>query len=142
MDGRNCHVKLKMPAQKNPRLFVYGTLRKQVKHPTHQILARHGSYIGMGVFQGRLYNLGRYPGAVASAEKSDRVIGEVYELERNTQAFEILDDYEGRLFSREPTTIFLDTGETITSWIYLYRGVVEERRRIVSGDYLAYLDQP
>src|SRR5206468_11981026 len=94
-----------MPAQKNPRLFVYGTLRKQVKHPTHQILARHGSYIGMGVFQGRLYNLGRYPGGVASAEKSDRVIGEGYELELITEALEFLDDYDGRLFSCELTSL-------------------------------------
>lgn len=73
--------------------------------------------------------------------KSDRVIGEIYKLRRHTETFEILDDYEGPLFSRQQVTIRLETGAAVTSWIYLYRGAVDKSGRILSGDYLAYLNR-
>jgi gamma-glutamylcyclotransferase (GGCT)/AIG2-like uncharacterized protein YtfP len=130
-----------MADQEETLLFVYGSLRQQAKHPMHQVLAQYGVYMGIGTFQGRLYNVGRYPGVVASSAKSDRVVGEIYKLRRHTETFEILDDYEGRLFSRQQVIIRLETGAGITTWIYLYRGVVEESRRILSGDYLAHLNR-
>jgi gamma-glutamylcyclotransferase (GGCT)/AIG2-like uncharacterized protein YtfP len=129
-----------MPTQSDEYLFVYGTLRKGLNHPMHRVLEQNGTYLGVGVFQGRLYNLGLYPGAVASTDKSAQVIGELYKLERNRQALDRLDNYEGRLFARRRVSILLDTRDTIPAWIYLYCGEVEESRRIPSGDYLAYLN--
>jgi gamma-glutamylcyclotransferase (GGCT)/AIG2-like uncharacterized protein YtfP len=130
-----------MSGQNKTFFFAYGSLRKQARHPMHRVLVRHGIYIGLGVFQGRLYNVGRYPGLVASTSKSDRIVGEVYKLQRHRETFEILDDYEGRLFSRQQATILLETGEVITAWLYLYRGAVEEDRRILSGDYVTYINR-
>jgi gamma-glutamylcyclotransferase (GGCT)/AIG2-like uncharacterized protein YtfP len=120
-------------------VFVYGTLRQR-DHPMRRVLDRHGIYAGRGTFQGRLYDLGRYPGAVRSSGKRDRIVGEIYKLQRPIEALKVLDEYEGRLFLREAATISLKPAETITAWIYLYRGRVEQGRRIPSGDYLAHLD--
>ena len=56
---------------KSPRietcLFVYGTLRKAASHPLHRTLAREARYAGTATFQGRLDDLGRYPGVVVSS---------------------------------------------------------------------------
>jgi len=120
-------------------LFVYGTLRKDTKHTMHRVLTRYAIYVGKGTFQGRLYNLGRYPGAVSSKNKSDRVSGEVFQLRQAGRVFELLDDYEGKLFKREQAIVHLPAGNKLTSWTYLYRGPVKESGRIRNGDYLDFL---
>jgi pyruvate carboxylase len=45
-------------------LFVYGTLRSQMNDPLHRLLETHAVLVGTGTFQGKLYDLGRYPGVV------------------------------------------------------------------------------
>ena len=51
--------------------------------------------IGPGEFQGRLYDLGRYPGVVASDDPADIVHGEVYRLHDPAATLARLDQYEG-----------------------------------------------
>ena len=128
-----------MRAQNQVYLFVYGTLRKAVQHPMHQILDRHASFVGSGVFQGRLYNLESYPVAIRSADRSARVIGELYRVSQNKKVLKRLDDYEGSLFRRERVSITLENGATVRAWIYLFLGPTEGQIKIPSGDYVVFL---
>lgn len=116
-------------------LFVYGTLRKELNHPIHRVLSMHAVEIGKGIFQGRLYDLGRYPGAVPSSDESERVTGEIYRIQQDKPVFEALDAYEGAAFTRERRFIALAGGKKIPCWIYLYTRPTAGRRFIPSGDY-------
>lgn len=119
-------------------LFVYGTLRSQMNDPLHRLLEKHAILVGTGSFQGRLYDLGRYPGAIPSQGKSDRVLGEIYRFSASHRALEILDEYEGHRFKRKRATIVQDNGKSLPCWIYLYARSVRHRPRISSGDYIRY----
>ena len=119
-------------------LFVYGTLRSQMNDPLHRLLEKQATLVGTGTFQGKLYDLGRYPGAVPSRGSTDRVIGEIYRFSDPQRAFEIFDEYEGHRFKRKRVTIVQESGESLPGWIYLYARSVRRRPRILSGDYLQY----
>ena len=119
-------------------LFVYGTLLKSIDHPMHQLLVRYADFVGSGSFQGKLYDLGRYPGAVASNETSDKVHGELYRLKDSERIFRELDEYEGREFRRERVSISLENGKKILSWIYLYRRPSRGFKVISTGDYAKF----
>ena len=119
-------------------LFVYGTLRSQMNDPLHRLLEKDAILVGTGSFQGRLYDLGRYPGVVPSHGKTDRVIGEIYRFNDPQRDFQILDEYEGHRFKRKRVRIIQEDGKSITSWIYLYARSVKRRPRIPSGDYIQY----
>jgi gamma-glutamylcyclotransferase (GGCT)/AIG2-like uncharacterized protein YtfP len=121
-------------------LFVYGTLRSQMNDPLHRLLEQQAVQVGFGTFRGKLFDLGRYPGAVPSHVSTDRVIGEVYRLSAPQAVLRILDQYEGHRFRRKPVSIALESGSTVTCWIYLYQGSVKHRKLIPSGDYAQYLD--
>jgi len=130
------------PARIDICLFVYGTLRKDASHPLQRTLAREARYAGRAYFQGRLYDLGRYPGAVVSSNRTDRVYGEIYRLRRAAAVFECLDRYEGDLFKRRRMPVSVGTGKKISAWVYLYRVRVKAAQRIRSGDYLEFLVRP
>jgi gamma-glutamylcyclotransferase (GGCT)/AIG2-like uncharacterized protein YtfP len=119
-------------------LFVYGTLRSQMNDPLHRLLETRAILVGTGTFQGKLYDLGRYPGAVPSRGHTDHVIGEIYRFSEPQRAFEILDEYEGHRFKRKRVTIIQEDGKSINSWIYLYARSVTRRALIRSGDYVHY----
>lgn len=76
-------------------LFVYGTLRRLTDRPMHRVLVDQARFIGVGRFRGKLYNLGRFPGAIPSALKSDRVVGAIYRIKDPRKTFQLLDEYEG-----------------------------------------------
>jgi gamma-glutamylcyclotransferase (GGCT)/AIG2-like uncharacterized protein YtfP len=119
-------------------LFVYGTLRSQMNDPLHRLLETYAIFVGTGSFQGKLYDIGRYPGAVLSRRNTDCVIGEIYRLSEPWRALEILDEYEGHRFKRKRVTIFQEDGKSIDCWIYLYARSVTRRALIRSGDYVQY----
>lgn len=129
-------VEKKLSVRDQDYLFVYGTLRKGLNHPMHQVLARHAGFVGMGSFQGKLYDLGGYPGAVASNELSDKVQGEVYGLQEAERIFQLLDEYEGSEFRRERVSISFENGKEVRSWIYLYQRPTRLLKIIPSGDYM------
>jgi pyruvate carboxylase len=124
--------------EKEAHLFVYGTLRRQMSHPLCHLLVRHGIFLGTGIFQGKLYDLGRYPGAVPSRKKTDLVTGEIYRLQNPKEVFDILDEYEGPRFKRAQVTIFCEEETQILCSIYLYTHSISGRRIISSGDYVGY----
>ncbi len=127
-------------------LFVYGTLRRGSKHPMQQLLTRHSRYCGQALFQGRLYDIGGYPGVIAAPEAQDLVHGDLLQL-TSPELLEQLDRYEeaGQDFPapqeyvRQQTLVLLAAGGQRSCWIYLYNRPVARLRLIVSGDYLQYL---
>jgi predicted GNAT family N-acyltransferase/gamma-glutamylcyclotransferase (GGCT)/AIG2-like uncharacterized protein YtfP len=123
-------------------LFVYGTLRRKANPPVSQGLLQGWRFLGTGKFQGRLYNLGRFPGAIASCEISDQVSGEIYRIAEDRRTFKLLDKYEGSHFRRMRQPVVLDNGERISAWIYLYTGPMHAARLIRSGDYLTPSEKP
>jgi predicted GNAT family N-acyltransferase/gamma-glutamylcyclotransferase (GGCT)/AIG2-like uncharacterized protein YtfP len=118
-------------------LFIYGTLRRAANRPVHRLLAQEGKFIGMGTFRGKLYDFGRFPGAIPSTRISDHVVGEIYRLKDTRKVFQCLDDYKGRLFRWEQRTILTRGGRKISAWIYLCVGPMPSAKLIRNGDYLA-----
>ena len=133
-------------------LFVYGTLRSAFGGPMHRALARQAEPVGPAWIPGRLYDVGRYPAAVAPAEPEDRVRGEVYALppDRAAEVLAELDRYEGylpnapdrSLFRRERVQSTTEDGRGYSAWVYLYNRPVQHLPRIRSGDYTAVVEVP
>ena len=123
------------------RLFVYGTLRSVFQNEFARLLAEGESLLGGARIRGRLYDIGRYPGLVLSSAAEESVAGEVYRLRDAERTLAILDRYEGADFTRVTGDVLLDIGEQAPAWVYVYNRPVDEKRRILSGDYLDRLDR-
>lgn len=129
----------------NDYLFTYGTLRRRFKP---RLLNRYADYVGLGRFQGRLYEVGGFPGAIPSDRAADLVIGDVYKLPDPDRLLPQLDQYEHylpdqpdrSLYLRKKAPIILDGRETIRAWIYLYNRSVAGLAYLPLGDYLQYID--
>ncbi len=129
-------------------LFVYGTLRRDIGSEMYHLLARYADFVGNAIYQGKLYKIDDYPGVVPSDDPSDIVHGEVYRLREPELVLSRLDQYEecGPGFP-EPTEFIraiqqvqLESGETISAWVYLYNGPTEHLDLILSGDFLKLRD--
>lgn len=126
-------------------LFVYGTLRRNVGHPMHKILSAGAEPAGEGAFRGRLFDLGRYPGAVPDNTGRWRVRGEIYRLRSPETVLNALDEYEGcaprnpqpHQYRRELQPVEGTDGEAMEAWIYLYNAPLNGAPQIESGDFLA-----
>jgi gamma-glutamylcyclotransferase (GGCT)/AIG2-like uncharacterized protein YtfP len=96
------------------------------------------------VFNGILYRVAHYPGALASSDPNDVVHGELYRLRDPDALFAALDPYEScgpndpkpTKYVRMTTTIRRPGGETVTAWIYLYNRDVTQLARIASGRFI------
>jgi pyruvate carboxylase len=129
-------------------LFVYGTLRRGGGSPFSKLLSEQADLVGLGAFQGRLYDLGEYPGVVLSSNPADVVIGEIYALRNNSSVLVILDKYEDylpdqpeqSLYLRQLASISARENKTLQAWIYLYNGSINGCKQITPGDYLHYLN--
>lgn len=130
-------------------LFLYGTLRKALKHPLLKVLNKHAFFMGHGVCRGKLLNLGKYPGAIPSGNSGDVVYGEVYGLKDPEIILGILDRYEGCSpkdpqpgeFTRQSENILLSTGLRLQAWMYFYNFPAEQHEAIPGGDYVNYLEK-
>ncbi len=127
-------------------LFVYGTLRPGSRHPMAKFLAEHAQHIGRGRMAGRLYDLGRYPGMVATCNQDELVIGDVFLMDDANWVLVKLDEYEGatgdtpRLFDRKRRVAQLDDGSAIPAWVYEYQGIARGEDWLPSGNYLVARD--
>lgn len=127
-------------------LFVYGTLRKEFKHPLCRLLREHGKFCGEAFFRGVLYKMDHYPGAVPAPDSERNITGELYKLTEPSDVLPKLDRYEGyhpgfpgkSLFVREKKMVQLKEGTALRAWIYLYNRPVESFPVIESGDYLHF----
>ena len=118
-------------------LFVYGTLRNNYDLKLKNRVAKELKYIGQAKVGASLYDLGRYPGAIK--DKTSEVIGDVFFLSEAEKVLKFLDEYEGSEYERKKGRVKLRSGKLITEWIYWYKGLVKEERRIFYKDYLNYL---
>lgn len=130
-----------------PYLFVYGTLRQGFDNPYARRLSREGGFMAAAAFQGCLYDIGHYPGVVASERASDQVLGDLFRLPETTGLLRWLDAYEGcsltcakpHEYVREVRTMRMHDDTPVRAWVYLYNRNVRRLRRIPSGDYRQWL---
>lgn len=128
-------------------LFVYGTLMRAAEHSMHPVLARSSTFIGAAHFNGRLYLVAHYPGAVPSTTADDRVHGEVYRLRDAAALLQVLDDYEAcaphspqpHEYVRRLCRVRLADETHAEAWIYLYNRAVDGLPRISSGRFLEHM---
>ena len=126
-------------------LFVYGTLLNDTNHEMAVFLEKESTYVGRGSFQGVLYNVGRYPGAVKDKYQEGLVYGNLIRLSEPYKVIKILDLYEGvgttfeapNEYRRELLEVDHE-GEPLRAWVYLYNHAIEGLEAIESGDYLKY----
>jgi gamma-glutamylcyclotransferase (GGCT)/AIG2-like uncharacterized protein YtfP len=124
-------------------LFVYGTLRRNTHNKMSYLLAKRSEFIGEAYYQGKLYKLGDYPGVVPSDKRTGRVQGEVYRLRNPGLLLVRLDQYEEcGLGFPEPTEyirsiqrVRLQSGKTISAWVYLYNWHTDKLERALSGNF-------
>jgi gamma-glutamylcyclotransferase (GGCT)/AIG2-like uncharacterized protein YtfP len=125
-------------------LFVYGTLLKDFDSYMSKFLDRNSEFIGRGYFNGKLFEISWYPGAVLSEDVSEKVYGHVIRILDKSKTFKILDDYEGigdsiehpNEYKRVLIEAYLDSKETINSWVYIYNLPTTSLKLIASGNYL------
>jgi gamma-glutamylcyclotransferase (GGCT)/AIG2-like uncharacterized protein YtfP len=125
----------------NPNLFVYGTLLSTAGHPNGERLRRESRLLGQASIEGKLYNLGRYPGLAEAPGAGTRVHGEVYRLDAPSASLAWLDAYEGIVpgdqaqnnYARVERPARLGTGEDLTAWVYVYLKPVAASSLIPDG---------
>ena len=116
-------------------LFVYGTLRRNSKNKFATLLHSRAQLAGNARMPGRLYRLGRYPGAVATGVDGEWIRGELYRIDDRQWLLPALDRYEGSQFRRANMAVRMDAGDQVLAWVYLYRGT-PAGALIRSGDWL------
>lgn len=113
-------------------VFVYGTLRKGSWN--HGFM-RGARFLGAGRTAGKyaLY-VERIP-FVDKDQPVSRIRGEVYEVDDTVLA--ALDELEGHPheYRREQVAVELDSGETVTAWLYFHPAPAGEL--VESGDFMA-----
>ena len=120
-------------------MAVYGTLRKGEANFRRLRLGRSVRFIGPCAIQGRLYDLGAYPGLVAG---DGLVRGELIECRnplvlRRLDVFEGFDpgDRAGSLFVRRLVRLAEPDAD---AWVYFYARPGPAGGYIASGDWVAY----
>jgi len=127
-------------------LFVYGTLRRGLKPGKLLMTEGHVEYVGWALMQGKLFEIGGYPGAVLSEEPGDQIKGEVFLLNEPHTVLARLDEYEGcgpgdpepQEYKRLKYDVVLEDGGLLCAWVYLFNRPTTGLTRIASGDYLDF----
>ena len=119
----------------NHLVFVYGSLRSDNAHSMSQRFPE-SKFISAANVNGRLYDLGEYPGLLLS-ETDSPVVGEVYEVD--DALLQELDEFEvSSNYLRRPVTISLGD-QTKTGWAYEPDAQFYSLRKLIeSGDWLEY----
>lgn len=108
-----------------------------------RFLTQNAKVVANGFIYGKLYNISWFPGAVLGNVSAGSVYGTVFYL-HNLKVFNALDRFEGyninqpkkSLFIRKITTVFLENNTTLSAWVYLYNQNVDNKKQILSGDFL------
>ncbi|MGA7329834.1 MAG: gamma-glutamylcyclotransferase family protein [Rhodomicrobium sp.] len=123
-------------------LFVYGTLMRGSRSPYAQLLQRRAFFVGEATALGRLYHLGRFPGAVFEGQRCRKIYGEIFRL-KVAALLDALDAYEAcrpedpepHLFRREIVEVQLKNGSRLSAWSYAFIGKMAGRPEIRSGRF-------
>ncbi len=105
-----------------------------------RLLAEHAEFLAAASYQGKLYNIEDYPGAVPSEDMNDSVPGEVYLLHRADITLALLDRYEEvgpefaepNEYNRLKQAVLLENGRGLTAWVYVYNHPTKDLVRIQS----------
>jgi gamma-glutamylcyclotransferase (GGCT)/AIG2-like uncharacterized protein YtfP len=120
-------------------IVFYGTLR--AGHKTHARLKLRTAlvYVGRCTLEGTLYDLGRYPGFVPGAGRTE---GEVYRI-RDRARLARLDAFEGYVARSPKRSRFLrkvvkvpralGSAVRVPAWIYVFNGPTAGRREVPGG---------
>lgn len=127
-------------------LFVYGTLMNNIQSTIADYLHQHSDFVGAGALQGKLYDLGNYPGVIYDIQVNSLVHGHVFKLHHSENMLKRLDIYEGisllqpdkNEYRRELVPVEVNK-EQVNCWTYLYNFSTESLKEIPDGNYLAYL---
>ncbi|MBP0904203.1 gamma-glutamylcyclotransferase [Mariniflexile gromovii] len=125
-------------------LFVYGTLLKDFESYMSKFLERNSEFVGSGYFQGNLYEISWYPGAVLSDQPNDKVYGHIFKIINPEKTFQVLDDYEGigdtgehaNEYTRTLIDAYLNETEPIKTYVYIYNLPTAHLKHISSGKYV------
>jgi len=118
------------------RLFVYGTLRREIENRWSRHLASRGRHGGEGWVAGKLYRVTWYPAAVP--DETGRIVGDVYELpDPAEEILASLDAYESDAYERAIVPVPLADGRVVDGWIYWYVASTDRLVPIPSGDFLS-----
>ena len=106
------------------KLFIYGSLL-ETDNEFGLYLKQNTTYYKPGKFKGKLYDVGEYPGAIASSADSYMVHGSILLLNNLAETLKHLDDYEGygedqlqpNLFVRKLLTI-QTADANVKCWVY------------------------
>jgi len=125
-------------------LFIYGSLLND-DNEFAVYLKQNCTFYSKGKFEGKLYDVGLYPGAILSAGCGQYVYGSIFIVNDPVVAFKVLDDYEGfgadQPYPNEFTRDFVEievNAVKLNCWVYLYKLPVDKLPQIISGDYLDY----
>ena len=128
----------------NNLLFIYGTLL-QPDNEFALYLQKNASFYSSAKFEGKLYDIGNYPGVVAYPDGELYVQGNIVQLNNPKQVLKTIDPYEGFGAGQPKPYLFIrklikaeTTNGDVTCWIYLYNRPVIGLHQITSGDYLEY----
>ena len=124
-------------------LFTYGLLRKQAQHNMSQFMSSKAEFICEATFQGKLYMVDYYPGAIPSDDINDLVVGDVFSV-NDAAILQELDAFEGvgssfskpNEYRRVIKSVRTKRGEHMKAWIYLYNWLVDQENQIKNGDFL------
>lgn len=130
-------------------LFVYGSLRKNIHSNMQPIFDQHCTFLSLAFMNGQLFEINGYPGAIESHRTNDIIEGELYQINAGEQVLSLLDEYEEcsdhfpppHEYSRKKIEIITTEGKKMSAWAYIYNRDVSQLERIISGNYLAYLNK-
>jgi gamma-glutamylcyclotransferase (GGCT)/AIG2-like uncharacterized protein YtfP len=120
------------------RIFVYGTLRQGFGL---NYLLNFARFHSDGYVYGTMYDLGSFPGIILSNDKTKKVVGEIYFIDKDT--LNKLDHVEGfspdnlehSLYIRKPVIIFNSNHEEEFGYIYEYNKKYDGTKIVESGDW-------
>lgn len=129
-------------------LFVYGTLMRTAHNAQAQYFHQAASFLGPARWQGRLYLVSFYPGAVPSELTEDIVHGELWTL-TDPQTLALLDQYEEcsphdplpHEYTRSIETVWLGA-QVLNAWVYIYKRDTSGLEQIASGNFCDLADYP
>jgi gamma-glutamylcyclotransferase (GGCT)/AIG2-like uncharacterized protein YtfP len=118
-------------------LATYGTLMRPFGGCERLGVADRVSFVATCRFDGVLYDLGRFPGAVPG---DGLVHGELLRL-HDPQVWAVLDPYEGYDADRKDESLFVRRRETLrepadrAAWVYWFNGDPTGHPKVSSGDW-------
>jgi gamma-glutamylcyclotransferase (GGCT)/AIG2-like uncharacterized protein YtfP len=121
-------------------LFAYGTLQSGLAPVEIAPVVEKLRPVGEGFVDGKLYDLGDYPGAVLDPASAWIVYGTVYELPEDAEVLRQLDAYEGPEYVRIEQLVTLTAGGVVSCWVYDFQGRPGQERFVASGRYTKKCD--